>query len=295
VREAPDVGRQLREWRERRRRSQLDLALDAGISARHLSFVETGRSKPGREMLMRALRELDVPYREQNELLLAAGHAPAFPVRSLDDPDLAPVREALDLVLREHEPYPAVAFDRHWDLVAANDVMWAMARRLDIDAALLEPPVNILRVGLHPDGMAPYLANLAEWRRHFLGRLRRQVTATGDARLAALLEEVAAYPGGTYAGRAAAGSTAAGSAAAGSTAAGGAGAGGGGDAREDNEILGPLRVSPPGDLPELSFLGMFATFDTPFEITASELAVELLFPADKTTADLLHGAAEGRR
>src|SRR3954449_4740404 len=194
------VGLQLREWRERRRRTQLDVALDAGISTRHLSFVETGRSKPGRDMLLQVLRELDVPFREQNELLLAAGHAPAFPVRGLDDPDLAPVRDALDLVLREHEPYPAVAFDRHWDLVAANDVMWAMARRLDIDAALLEPPMNILRVGLHPDGMAPYLANLAEWRSHFLGRLRRQVAATGDARLAALLEVVAAYPGGGFDG-----------------------------------------------------------------------------------------------
>jgi transcriptional regulator with XRE-family HTH domain len=268
VRQAPDVGRQLREWRERRRRTQLDLALDAGISARHLSFVETGRSKPGRDMLMRALRELDVPYREQNELLLAAGHAPAFPVRELGDPDLAPVREALDLVLREHEPYPAVAFDRHWDLVAANDVMWAMANRLDIDAALLEPPMNILRVGLHPDGMAPYLANLAEWRSHFLGRLRRQVTATGDARLAALLEEVAAYPGGGH------------------------------DEdgnRTATEILGPLRVKPPDGLPELAFLGMFATFDTPFEVTASELAVELLFPADRVTTEVLQAAAASTR
>jgi transcriptional regulator with XRE-family HTH domain len=280
VREAPDVGRQLREWRERRRRTQLDLALDAGISARHLSFVETGRSKPGRDMLVRALRELDVPYRDQNELLLSAGHAPAFPERSLDDPELAPVREALDLVLREHEPYPAVAFDRHWDLVAANDVMWAMARRLDIDDALLEPPMNILRVGLHPDGMAPYLANLAEWRSHFLGRLRRQVAANGDARLAELLEEVAAYPGGGFH-------------AGGDPGAAGAAGDGGGDAghrdrdRQTHEILGPLRVSPPGDLPELSFLGMFATFDTPFEVTSSELAVELLFPADKVTADLL--------
>jgi transcriptional regulator with XRE-family HTH domain len=260
VREAPEVGRQLREWRERRRRTQLDVALDAGISTRHLSFVETGRSKPGRDMLVRVLRELDVPYRAQNELLLAAGHAPAFPQRSLDDPDLAPLREALDLVLREHEPYPAVAFDRNWDVVAANDAMWTMASQVDIDAALLEPPMNLLRVGFHPDGMAPWLANLAEWRSHFLGRLRRQVAATGDARLAALLEEVSAYPGG------------------------------GDDGRETSEILGPLRVRPPGDLPELSFLGMFATFDTPFEVTASELAVELLFPADRQTAETLRQA-----
>jgi transcriptional regulator with XRE-family HTH domain len=282
VHAAPDVGRQLREWRERRRRTQLDLALDAGISARHLSFVETGRSKPGRDMLVRALRELDVPYREQNELLLAAGHAPAFPERSLDDPALGPVRDALDLVLREHQPYPAVAFDRNWDLVAANDVMWAMARQLDIDDALLEPPMNILRLGLHPDGMAPYLANLAEWRSHFLGRLRRQVVTTGDARLAELLEEVAAYPGGGYTGGVGTGGGDAGDREVGDRTAAGHGR------RVTNEILGPLRVSPPGDIPELSFLGMFATFDTPFEVTASELAVELLFPADEATAEVLH-------
>jgi transcriptional regulator with XRE-family HTH domain len=269
VRGAPEVGRQLREWRERRRRTQLDLALDAGVSTRHLSFVETGRSKPGRDMLTRVLRELDVPYREQNELLLAAGHAPAFPERSLDDPDLAPVRGALDLVLREHNPYPAVAFDRQWNLVAANSAMWAMARLIDIDAALLEPPMNILRVGLHPNGMAPWLANLADWRSHFLGRLRRQVTATGDARLAALLDEVSAYPGG----------------------------GDESDARLDRapgDILGPLRVRAPDGDGELSFLGMFATFDTPFEVTASELAVELLFPADRATGEALeafHAAA----
>src|SRR3954447_12753656 len=140
------VGQELRQWRERRRRTQLDLALDAGVSARHLSFVETGRSRPGRDMLLRVLRELDVPFREQNQMLLAAGHAPAFPERALDDPALAPVREALDLVLRGHEPFPAVAFDRHWDMVAANSVMWSVSSFVEIAAELLEPPVNILRV-----------------------------------------------------------------------------------------------------------------------------------------------------
>ena len=144
------VGQQLRKWRERRRRTQLDLALDAGVSTRHLSFVETGRSQPGRDTMLRLLRELDVPFREQNELLLAAGHAPAFPERGLDDPDLAPVRAALDLVLREREPYPALAFDRHWNLVAANGPLVAMASLVPIDAALLEPPLNILRTGLPP-------------------------------------------------------------------------------------------------------------------------------------------------
>src|SRR3954447_10207586 len=131
------VGQELRQWRERRRRTQLDLALDAGVSARHLSFVETGRSRPGRDMLLSVLRELDVPFREQNQLLLTAGHAPAFPERALDDPSLAPVRDALDLALKAHEPYPAVAFDRNWNLVAANTAMWALAALVEIDPSLL--------------------------------------------------------------------------------------------------------------------------------------------------------------
>ena len=245
------VGRELREWRERRRRTQFDLALDAGVSARHLSFVETGRSRPGRDMLLRVLRELDVPFREQNQMLLAAGHAPAFPERSLDDPSLTPVREALDLVLRGHEPFPAVAFDRRWDLVAANSVMTALTSLVEIDEELLEPPLNILRTGFHPRGLAPFLSNLSEWRSHFLARLERQVATTGDAALAALLDEVAAYPGGE-------------------------------SPSPPGDVLGPLRVRAP-DGRELSFLGMFAIFDTPFEVTASELAIELLFPADAAT------------
>jgi transcriptional regulator with XRE-family HTH domain len=256
------VGQELRAWRERRRRTQLDLALDAGVSTRHLSFVETGRSQPGRAMLLRVLRELDVPFREQNELLLAAGHAPAFPERSWEDPSLAPVREALDLVLRGHEPFPAVAFDRGWNMVAANSVMTSLTSYVDIDPALLEPPVNILRVGFHPRGLAPWLSNLGEWRAHFLSRLRRQVAATGDAALAALLEEVAALPGSRDDG-----------------------------SFESGDVLGPLRVRAP-DGRELSFLGMFAIFDTPFEVTASELAIELLFPADDATRAALDEVAE---
>jgi transcriptional regulator with XRE-family HTH domain len=256
------VGREVREWRERRRRTQLDLALDAGVSARHLSFVETGRSHPGRDMLLRVLRELDVPFREQNQILLAAGHAPAFPERSLDDPSLAPLREALDLALRGHEPFPAVAFDRHWDMVAANSVMSTLASLVEIDQELLEPPVNILRVGFHPRGLAPYLSNLSEWRAHFLSRLERQIATTGDAALAALLDEVAAFPGGES-----------------PSAAGG-------------DVLGPLRVRAP-DGRELSFLGMFAIFDTPFEVTASELAIELLFPADAATREALEKLPAG--
>jgi transcriptional regulator with XRE-family HTH domain len=262
----PEIGALLRGWRERRRLSQLEVALRAGISARHLSFVETGRSKPGREMLLAVLQELDVPFRERNRVLLDAGHAPAFAERPLEHADLAPVREALERILAAHEPNPAVVFDRGWNLVAANSVMSAIARAADIDPALLEPPVNVLRVGLHPRGLAPLMVNLAQWRGHFIERLERQVAMTGDSELAALLDEVAGYaePGVRR------------------------------DAHADRagtEILGPLRVrAPDGD--ELAFFGMFATFDTPFEVTTSELAIELLFPADQRTADTMKSFAD---
>jgi transcriptional regulator with XRE-family HTH domain len=257
----PSIGPLLREWRARRRLSQLELALDAGISTRHLSFVETGRSKPGREMLMRILKQLEVPFREQNRLLLASGHAPAFPERPLEDPELLPVREALDQILTGHEPYPAVVVDRAWNLVAANSAMLSLAEQVAIDPALLEPPVNILRVGFHPRGLAPLIVNLGQWRTHFCQRLERQVAVTGDPDLAALLEEVAGYPiRGDEPGPA--------------------------PDPEARGMLGPVRFRAPGG-GELSFFGMFATFDTPFEVTTSELAMELLFPADQATAETL--------
>jgi transcriptional regulator with XRE-family HTH domain len=264
VQSQPEVGSLLRQWRERRRVTQLDLALDAGISARHLSFVETGRSKPGREMLLGVLEQLKVPFREQNRLLLAAGHAPAFPERSLEDPDLAPVREALDVILSGHEPYPAVAVDRVWNLVAANSAMFALTESVDIDPALLEPPINVMRVGLHPSGLGPLFVNLPDWHAHWLKRLERQLAATGDEQLAALIEEVAGYPVPEP------------------------------EPEHDvvpeiagSEMLGPVKVRTP-DGGELSFFGMFASFDTPFEVTSSELAIELLFPTDRATAETLH-------
>ena len=257
----PSIGPLLREWRERRRLSQLELALDAGISTRHLSFVETGRSRPGREMLLRILEQLEVPFREQNRLLLASGHAPAFPERSLEDPELLPVREALDQILAGHEPYPAVVVDRAWNLVAANPAMLGLAEEVAIDPALLEPPVNILRVGFHPRGLAPLIVNLGQWRAHFCQRLERQLAVTGDPDLAALLEEIAGYPiPGDEPDPA--------------------------PDPEAREMLGPVRFRAPGG-GELSFFGMFATFDTPFEVTTSELAMELLFPADQATAAAL--------
>ncbi len=255
------VGSLLRQWRRQRRLTQLELALEAGVSARHLSFVETARSKPGREMLLRVADRLEIPFRERNELLLAAGHAPAFPERPLQDPGLAPVREALDRILASHEPYPAVSFDRSWNLVAANAPMSALAASVEIEPALLEPPVNVLRIGLHPGGLAPLIVNVAQWRGHFLERLARQVAITGDAQLRRLMEEVAAYP---------------------------VAEGEHWDAANDggSEILGPVKLRAPSG-GEWSFFGMFASFDTPFEVTTSELAIELLFPADRATAEAL--------
>src|SRR5256885_7142088 len=188
------VGPLLRQWRERRRVSQLELALEAGVSARHLSFVETGRSKPGRDMLLRVFGQLDVPLREQNQLLLAAGHAPAFPERPLGGPELAPVREALDLIRGGREPYPAVVVDRAWNLVAANSSTVALASAVDVEPALLEPPVNVLRLGLHPRGFGSLVVNLAEWRAHFLERLERQIALTCDGGLAAPAREIARHP-----------------------------------------------------------------------------------------------------
>jgi len=257
----PSIGPLLREWRERRRLTQLELALDAGISTRHLSFVETCRSRPGREMLLRILKQLEVPFREQNRLLLASGHAPAFPERSLADPELLPVREALDEILAGHEPYPAVVVDRAWNFVAANSAMRGLIGEVTIDPALLEPPVNVLRVSFHPRGLAPLIVNLGQWRTHFCQRLERQVAVTGDLHLAALLEEVAGYPiPGDEPDPA--------------------------PDPEAREMLGPVRFRAPGG-GELSFFGMFATFDTPFEVTTSELAMELLFPADQATTEAL--------
>jgi transcriptional regulator with XRE-family HTH domain len=250
-----DVGSLLREWRGRRRLTQLELALDAGVSARHLSFVETGRSKPGRDMLLAVADQLQIPFRDRNHLLLAAGHAPEFPERSLTDPDLAPVREALDEILAAHEPYPAVVFDRGWNLVAMNGPMAAVGALVEVDPALLEPPINLLRLGLHPRGMAPLIINLAEWRAHFMQRLARQIAISGDDDLRSLLDEIAAYPVPE----------------------------GEDDRAGGGELLGPVRVhAPTGG--EWSFFGMFAGFDTPFEVTTSELALELLFPADQVTA-----------
>ncbi len=250
------IGSTLRDWRQRRRLTQMDLALDAGVSTRHLSFVETGRSKPGREMLLAVLERLEVPLREQNRVLMAAGHAPAFPEQPLNAPELSHVREALKMILHRHDPYPAIAVDRHWNIVASNPSTVALTAAVEVDPALLEPPVNAMRLSFHPRGLAPAIVNLGTWHAHFRERIERQLALSADAELAALLEEIDGYAPDEEPT---------------------AGA---------DQLPGPLKVrAPQGG--ELSFFGVFATFDTPFEVTTSELAIELLFPADTTTAEAI--------
>ena len=175
----PNVGRLIREWRQRRRLSQLDLACEADISTRHLSYVENGRASPSREMLMHLAEHLDVPLRERNMLLTAAGYAPIYRERPLADPALAAARQAVDLVLRGHEPYPALAVDRHWTMLAHNSAVRMLLA--DIDPQMLKPPVNVLRLSLHPNGLAPRIVNLAQWREHLFARLRQQIAVSADA------------------------------------------------------------------------------------------------------------------
>lgn len=248
------VGPLLREWRQRRHRSQLELALDAGVSARHISFVETGRSNPSREMVMGLAANLEVPLRERNELLIAAGYAPEYRQLAYEDPDLAPVREAIEQVLSAHDPYPAVVVDRHWELVTANRGLGMLTE--GVAPHLLEPPANALRISMHPDGMAPRILNLGEWRAHTIGRLRRQLRLTGDPAIAGLLEELSGYPGSD---------------------------GEEGVTPSEHDVFVPLRVrGPEGE--ELSFFGTIATFGTAVDVTVAELSIESFFPADDATA-----------
>jgi transcriptional regulator with XRE-family HTH domain len=255
----PAVGALLRDWRRRRRLSQLDLALEAGVSARHLSFVETGRSRPSAEMVVQLAEHLDVPLRDRNALLLAAGYAPAYGQRDLDAPEMGPVREAIDRVLRAHEPYPAVVVDRHWGMVAGNRAVPVFTA--GVAEHLLEPPVNVLRLSLHPDGLAPRIANLGEWRAHLLDRLGRQAVVSGDPALFVLHEELAALPGGPPAAA---------------------------PELDAGAIAVPLRLRD-GDA-ELSFISTATTFGTATDVTLSELAIESFFPADESTAAAVRAA-----
>ncbi|MGJ7562839.1 helix-turn-helix domain-containing protein [Variovorax sp. GB1R11] len=256
-------GAHLRHWRTHRRLSQLDLAQEADVSTRHLSYVETGRAAPSREMVLRLAERLEVPLRERNALLVAAGFAPMYRQRSLDDPAMAAARRAVDLVLKGHEPFPALAVDRHWNLVAHN----ALVPMLMEGAApeLLRAPINVLRLSLHPDGVAPRIANLAQWRTHLLERLQQQIAATGDATLQALHDELAAYPAPKVSHDAPAIDTAL------------------------SAVAVPFQLVTPNGV--LSFISTITIFGTPVDVTLQELAVESFFPADERTAAALTALA----
>jgi len=254
------IGDQLRNWREQRRLSQMELALQADISTRHLSFVETGRSKPSRDMIKRLCEQLDLPLRERNQLLLAGGYAPVYTESPLEAPDMEAVRTAIRQLLRSHEPYPALVVDRAWNLVDANS---GIAMLTEGSAPwLLEPPVNALRLSLHPEGMAPRILNLGEWRAHLLGRVRREVALSRDPELAKLYAQLQEYPCDQPEP----------------------------EPPSSTDIVVPLRYRYGGL--ELSFFSMSATFGAPLNVTVSELAIESFFPADPaTTQFLLKGAA----
>jgi transcriptional regulator with XRE-family HTH domain len=256
------VGPLLRDWRQRRRMSQMELALEAGVSTRHLSFVETGRSRPSAEMVLHLAERLDVPLRERNELLLAAGFAPQYAARDFDDPALREVRDAVSRVLAAHEPYPAIAVDRYWNLVASNEALGPLLE--GVAPELLVPPVNTIRLALHPDGVAPRILNLGEYRADLIQRLDRAARLTGDALLAELHQEMLGYPGGRDWFPA---------------------------VPADAAVAVGLQLAPvPGsEAPELSFFSTITTFGTPVDVTVSELAVEAFFPADAQTADYLRG------
>ena len=255
------MGELLRRWRGQRRLSQFALALEAGISARHLSFVENGRSEPSRETILRLAEELDLPLRERNHLLLAAGYAPVYSEAALDSPEMSAVRGAVRQVLAGHEPYPAVVVDRNWNLVDANAGVALLTE--GVDEELLAPKANVLRVSLHPDGMAPRIANLGEWRAHLLGRLRRQVALTAEPELIRLLAELRAYPCEQPQPEI--------------------------EIPSPGDIVVPLRIRHGSrhNERELTFFSTVATFGTPLDVTVAELVIESFFPADPETASVL--------
>jgi transcriptional regulator with XRE-family HTH domain len=251
----PPVGQLLREWRERRRLSQLDLSMQADISTRHLSFVETGRSRPTPAMIIKLTEHLEVPLRERNQLLLAGGYAPEYPQHGLDEPELSAVRGALRQVLDGHEPYPAVVINRWWELVDSNAALGALITACA--PHLLEPPVNVLRLSLHPEGMAPHIVNLAQWRAHLLEQVRRRTAQTGDSRLAELERELRDYPGGEQ---------------------GQPGA---------TDVVLPLQLRV--DDRVLSMFSIEARVGTAADVTVDELSIETFYPSDAVTARAFRG------
>ncbi|MFI9628554.1 helix-turn-helix domain-containing protein [Streptomyces sp. NPDC052042] len=274
---APDtgVGPQLRRWREQRRISQLELALRADSSARHISFIETGRSRPSEEMVLRLADHLDVPVRERNALLVMAGYAPRYPQTSFDDPVLGPVREGMERLLRGYDPYPALVVDGMYDVVAANRGIEMLLE--GVAGHLLVPPLNAMRLTLHPEGLAPRIRNLPEWRADLLDQMRRQMALARSSGLRELYEEVAGYPLPQRI-EGAEGSAPARSA---KRADGGTGAA--------PAFALPLRIEHGGRV--LSFVSSIATFNTPMDVTVAELAIETFLPADRATADHLRSLA----
>ena len=262
------VGPILRRWRQTRRMSQLDLAVEAEVSTRHLSFVETGRSTPSRELVIHLAEHLDVPLRERNELLLAAGYAPVYRESTLDAPDLAPVRAALDQILASHQPFPSIVVDQHWDLVTANAPAFEIMTE-GVAPDLIEGRINALRLTVHPRGLAPRIANLAEFSAHLLARLRRQAVAAGDAALHELYDELRTYPGVDPDHHV--------------------------PTDAASQLFVPLRLrssAEPG-APEWSFFSTLSTFGTALDITVAELAIESFFPADDHTAAALRARSAG--
>jgi transcriptional regulator with XRE-family HTH domain len=251
------VGELLRQWRERRRLSQLELSIQAEISTRHLSFVETGRSSPSRDMVLHLAEHLDLPLRERNHLLLAAGYAPVYGENPLDSPQLAAVRTAVRQLLTSHEPYPAAVVDRGWNLVDGN----ASLTLFTAGAApeLLAPPANVLRMSLHPAGLAPRIVNLGEWRGHLLGRLHRQVSITADPVLTELYDELRGYPCDQPEPEV--------------------------ELPGPGDVIVPLRIRHEGR--ELAFFSTVATFGTPLDVTVAELVIESFFPANAETVAAL--------
>ncbi|KUO19869.1 helix-turn-helix domain-containing protein [Streptomyces dysideae] len=252
------VGPLLRAWREQRRVSQLELALRADSSARHISFIETGRSRPSEEMVLRLAEHLDVPVRERNALLLAAGYAPRYPETPLDDPALGALREGIERLIQGYEPYPALVVDATYHVVAANQGILML---LDgIPEHLLAPPLNAMRLTLHPEGLAPRIRNLREWRGHLLDQMGRQIALHRSEPLRKLYEEVAAYPvpeAETVAG----------------------------PAEPVPHLALPMRIEHEGRT--LSFISSISTFNTPMDVTVAELAIETFLPADPATAKYL--------
>ncbi|MBK3639157.1 helix-turn-helix domain-containing protein [Streptomyces sp. MBT33] len=252
------VGPLLRAWRERRRVSQLELALRADSSARHISFVETGRSRPSEEMVLKLAEHLDVPVRERNALLLAAGYAPRYPETPLDDPALGALREGIERLIQGYDPYPALVVDATYDVVAANRGIMTLLDGLP--ESLLEPPLNAMRLTLHPQGLAPRILNLPEWRGHLLAQMERQIALHRSAPLRRLYEEVAAYPVPE--------------------------SDHGGEPAEPVPYFAlPMRIEHEGRT--LSFISSISTFNTPMDVTVAELAIETLLPADPATAKYL--------